>query len=106
MRWDDRQVLERPLALLDVVLLGQHQLEQVADGRRKHVFTAFEIVAGLLEAAERASDVGGDRRFFGDDEFLAHAARKAAEDTRKDCSRKALAWQSRVRRAEKVLREE
>src|SRR6185503_8497822 len=101
-----RQAGERPLAALDVVLFGHDELEQVADRGRKHVAVALEIFAGLLEAAERARDVGRDRRFFGDDEFLAHAARKAAEDTRKDCARKASARQARVRRREKVLGEE
>src|SRR5262245_26871236 len=50
---------------------------------------ALVVVAGLLEATERSSDVARHRRLFSDDEFLAHAARKAAEDTRKDFGWKA-----------------
>jgi hypothetical protein len=73
VRRNDRQPGERPLALLDVVLLGEHQLEQVAHRRRQHVVVAFEVIALAHEAAERARDVGRDRRFLGDDEFLAHA---------------------------------
>ena len=79
-RRDDRQVLERPFAALDVKLLGHHELEQVADRGRKHVLVAFEVVALAREAAERARDVGGDRRLLCDDEFLGHGRRKAADD--------------------------
>jgi hypothetical protein len=39
----------------------------VTDRGRKHVFVAFEVIAFTREAAERARDVGGDRRFLGDD---------------------------------------
>ncbi|MCE3247341.1 MAG: hypothetical protein K0R41_1166 [Geminicoccaceae bacterium] len=80
VRRDDRQARERPFALLDVVLLGQDELEQMSDRRRQHVFVALVVVALAREAAEGASDVARDRRFLGDDEFLGHAARKAADD--------------------------
>src|SRR5579871_4820046 len=52
----------------------------MADGRREHIGGALEVIRLARESAERASDVGRDRRFLCNDEFLAHAARKAADD--------------------------
>ena len=70
------QVLERPFAALDVVFLGHHELEQMPDGGRQDVAIALKVVALARKAAKRACDVGGDRRFLCDDEFLGHAAAK------------------------------
>jgi hypothetical protein len=75
MRRNERQPGEGPLALLDVVLLGHGELEQVADRRGENVLIALEKIALAREATERARDVGCDRRFLGNDEFLAHAAK-------------------------------
>jgi hypothetical protein len=47
----------------------------VAHRRRQDVVVALEIIALARETAERARDVGRDRRFLSDDEFLAHAAK-------------------------------
>ena len=80
VRRDDWQVLERPLALLDVVLSRHHQRQQVADRRGNDVVLALEIVSLAREAAERASDIGGDGGLLGDDELFSHGARKAADD--------------------------
>ena len=44
LRRDRRQVRERPLAALDLLVLGHPDLEQVADRRREHVAVALEIV--------------------------------------------------------------
>jgi hypothetical protein len=57
-----RQVGERPLAALDLFLLGHADLEQVPDRRRQHVAIALEVIVVAREAAERARDVGGDGR--------------------------------------------
>jgi hypothetical protein len=75
VRRDERQPGERPLALLDVVLLGHGELEQVAHRRGENVLIALEIVSLAREAAERPRDVGRDRRFLCNDKFLAHAAK-------------------------------
>ncbi len=48
-------------------------VEQMADGRRKHVIVAFVIVVVLLETAERLGDVAGDRRFLRNDKRLTHS---------------------------------
>ena len=87
VRRDHRQVIERPFAFLDVVRLGQGELEQMTDRRRDDAIVAFEPVALLREAAERLCDIGSNRRFFGDDELLAHGFErclpwKGADDKR------------------------
>src|SRR5712675_452424 len=55
----------------------------MADRRRKNVAVVFEVVGFAREAAERSRNIRGDRRFLGNDQFLVHGKRKAAEDTRK-----------------------
>ncbi len=75
MRRNQRQSREGPLAFLDVVLLRHHELEQMPYGGAHDVLVALEVVTFAREPAERARDVGRDRRFFGDDEFFTHAAK-------------------------------
>jgi hypothetical protein len=73
VRRDDRQVLERPLPALHVVLLGRGELEQMPDRRRDDVLVALVVIVVLLEPAERPRDISGDGRLFGDDQFFGHA---------------------------------
>ena len=80
MRRDHRQMRERPLPALHVVLLGRAQLEQMADRRGEHVVVAFEVVVVTLETAERARDVAGDGRLLGDDQFLCHHAPRVSKN--------------------------
>ena len=68
------QMRKRPLAALDLFLLRHADLEQMADGRGKHVLVAFEIVVVAREASQRPSDVGGDGGFLGDDQTFGHGA--------------------------------
>ena len=79
LRRDRRQVRERPLAALDLLLFGHADLEQMADRRRQHVAVALEVVVVAREAAERARDVGGDGGLFGDDQRLGHRAVRREE---------------------------
>src|SRR4029077_20739724 len=79
-RRNDRQILERPLAALDVELLRHDQLEQMAYRGGQDGPLALEVVALARKAAKRACDVGSDRRFLCNDEFFGHAPRKAADD--------------------------
>ena len=88
---------ERPLAALDIVFVGHHELEQMAYRGRQHVAVALVIVAFAREAAKRARDVGRDRRFLCNDEFLAHAARKAADDKCKAARDSTAGAHARVR---------
>ena len=61
---------KRPFAALDFVFLGRRQLEQVPDRRREHVIVAFKIVVVTLETAQRARDITGHGRLFGNDQFF------------------------------------
>src|SRR5881394_336421 len=63
---------ECPFAALHLLFLRHPDLEQVADGRRKDVAVAFEVIAMTHESAERARNVGGDGRFLGDDQRFRH----------------------------------
>ena len=83
LRRNRRQVRERPLAALHLLLLGHADLEQVADGRRDHVFVALEVIVVAREAAQRARDVGGDGGLLGDDQGFRHGGpeRRAADST-------------------------
>jgi hypothetical protein len=87
-RWDYRQVLERPAPGARIVLLRRAQFEEVPHRGGQDVIIAFEVVVVLRETAERARDVGGDRRFLGDDELLAHARTGPAQKERKMISTK------------------
>ena len=69
---DDRQVGERPLPALDLVLLRRRDLDQVADRRRQDELVALEVVALLGEAAQRPRDVGGHGGLLGDDQGFSH----------------------------------
>ena len=75
LRRDVGQGGEGPFATLDVVLLGDNQLEQMADGGRDDVFLALVEVARLVfgHAAERLGEVACDGRFFRNDENFTHA---------------------------------
>jgi hypothetical protein len=72
VRRNHRQVRERPLAALHLVIFRRDQLQQVADGGRDDILVALEIIIVTLEAAESARDIACDGRFFGDDQFFCH----------------------------------
>ena len=90
MRRNRRQMREGPLAALDLLLLRHADLEQVADRRRQDVTIALEVVVVAREAAQRARDVGGDGRLFGNDQALGHrwltriSGQKGTADDSKD----------------------
>ena len=86
VRRNHRQVFERPLAFLHLVLVRNRELKQMADRGRQQIFFTLEVIALAHEATERARDVGGDRRLLCDDEFFSHAARKAGDDKCKPAS--------------------
>ena len=69
MRGNVRQLVEGPLAALDV-LIGRHDdCQQMADGRGNHVVVVLEKVLRLVtRRPEHAGDIGRDRRFLCDDE--------------------------------------
>ena len=69
---DHGQVGKGPLAALDLVFLGDHQFQQMADSRGENEVVALEIVVMLGETAKGFGDVGSDGRFFGNDELFAH----------------------------------
>jgi hypothetical protein len=71
---DDRQMGEGPFAPLDLVFLGHRQFQQVADGGGEHVVLGLEVVLFLVEAAQHAGDVLGDRRLLGNDELFGHGS--------------------------------
>ena len=72
MGWNHRQVGEGPLAALHLVFFGNDQFQQVADGRGENEVVVLEIVVVLGETAKGFGDVGGNGRFFGNDELFAH----------------------------------
>jgi hypothetical protein len=74
VRRDHRQVSEAPFAALDFVFVGRGDLDQVANRRRKDEVVAFVVLVVLGEATQRARDISGDRRFFGNDESLGHVS--------------------------------
>ncbi len=76
LRRNGRQVRERPLAALHLLLFRHADLEQMADRGGEHVPVALEVIAVAREAAERARDVGGDGRFLGDDQRFRHGVRR------------------------------
>ena len=71
LRREERQLLHRPLAAPDLVLLRDGELEQMADGRRDDVVVVLEVIAVLFHP-ERLGEIGGDAGFFGDDESFGH----------------------------------
>ena len=60
MRRYHRQIRERPLAFLDVVLGRQREFQQMSHRGRQHILVAFEILALAGEPAQRARYVGGN----------------------------------------------
>ena len=70
---DDRQGLEPPEAVfLFVDVLRHEELDDMADGGGDDILVVLEVVAVLGDFAERARDVRGDARFFGNDEGFGH----------------------------------
>src|SRR5258708_4958500 len=57
---------EGPLAAFDFEFFGHANFQQVADGGRKDVLVAVNMVVLLLKPAARLGVVSGDGRFFGD----------------------------------------
>ena len=88
VRRNHRQVIEAPLAALDLVLFGRGDLEQVTYRRRDDRIVGFEIAVVLRETAERLGDVVGDGRLLRDDQLLAGrmlGARRRAPGLRLRC---------------------
>ena len=63
---------ECPFAALHLLVFRHAELEQVADRRREDMTVALVIVIVTRKTAQRARDIGGDGRLFGDDQALRH----------------------------------
>jgi hypothetical protein len=69
-RRNRREVSERPLAALDLFVVRHAELEQVTDGGRTARSGRSRNDRRGAKTPERARDVGGDGRLFGDDQTL------------------------------------
>ena len=67
---------ERPLAALDLKLLGHGDGQQMADRRRDDILVILVVIRMLFELAERLGDVPGDGRLFRNDKNFTHAMSK------------------------------
>ena len=74
VRRDHGQVSEAPFTALDFVFIRRGNLDQVANRRGEDVVVALKVLVVLGEATQRARDISGDRRFFGNDESLGHVS--------------------------------
>jgi hypothetical protein len=72
MRRDDRQALERPLALRGLDARRRHNGQQMADRGRDDELVVLEIIVAFLKLSDRLGDVAGDGRFFRNNEGFAH----------------------------------
>ena len=63
---------ERPLAALHFFLFRHAELEQMSDRRRQDIAIALVVVVVARKATERARDIGGDGRLFGNDQTFRH----------------------------------
>ena len=67
VRRDHRQIRKRPLAALDLELLGDAQLQQMPHRRSDDILVIFKVVVMFFKFAERPRDVSRIRRLFRDD---------------------------------------
>jgi hypothetical protein len=74
VRRDHRQMGEAPFAAFDFVFVGGSDFDQVANRRGEDVVVTLKVLVVLGEATQRARDISGDRRFFGNDEGLGHVS--------------------------------
>ena len=63
---------EGPFTAFDFFFLGHADFDQMTDSRRQYVVVTLEVVFLFGKTAQCLGDVVCDRRFFSDDEALAH----------------------------------